>query len=446
MRPPAQTVFVMPRPPARHDRRPRRHTSPRGQHSDAPATAVERGDHSEDPPVEVTIERIVPGGAGLGHAGGHTIFVPLTAPGDRVRIQIERRQGSVVHASLVKVIEPAPERVEPPCPVYGRCGGCDFQHLSYDAQLHAKSEIVRDCLRRIGGIDLSVELVIVPSALPLAYRTRAEWHVDAARRQVGYLARKSATIIDAPTCPILVPALNNALSQVRAAVDSDGPSSASVEVTAASGDAAATWALTHELEGSVLPELTATVGAETYRFDAGCFFQVNQAILPLLFDEALRGHEPSARLTEHALALDLYCGVGLFTLPLARRFSRVIGIESHARSAGFARRNLREAGLVSARIKTDEVDRWLRVHASRLDPVQTVLLDPPRSGVEPSTIDSLLLLQPNCITYISCDPATLARDLKALVGAPGDYRVERITAFDMFPQTHHVETVAHLVR
>ncbi len=422
-------------------------SAPRRGRRDTPTgAAAECGRPAAYPPLDVTIERIVPGGAGLAHAEGRTIFVPLTAPGDRVRIQVERQQGSVLHASVMEVMESSPERVEPPCPIFGRCGGCDFQHLSYDAQLRAKTGIVRDCLRRIGGIDLASDPAIVPSPLPLAYRTRAEWHTEAATRRVGYLARLSATVVDAPTCPILVPALNTALGQVRAAMEGDDHRESPAQVTAAAGDSEASWAASQELGRSALPELTVTIGSETYRFDAGCFFQVNQAILPRLVDEVMRGHEPAEPPDDRALALDLYCGVGLFTLPLARRFPRVIGVESHARSAGFARRNLREAGLGAARVKTDQVDRWLRSRAGRLDPVHSVLLDPPRSGLEPSTIASLVLLAPERITYISCDPATLARDLKALVNAEAGYRVERVTAFDMFPQTHHVETVVHLVR
>src|SRR3954467_2004571 len=151
--------------------------------------------------VEVTIERILPGGFGLAHADGKTLFITLAAPGDRVRAKIERVQGRVAFASIQEIISPSPARVEPPCPYFGRCGGCDFQQLSYDAQLNAKVEIIRDCLRRIARIDFQDEIPITPSPDIWRYRSRAQWQRDAREMRLGYFERASHRVCDVAECP-----------------------------------------------------------------------------------------------------------------------------------------------------------------------------------------------------------------------------------------------------
>ncbi|MCA1636195.1 MAG: methyltransferase domain-containing protein [Acidobacteria bacterium] len=269
--------------------------------------------------LEVTVERILPGGLGLAHAEGQTLLVALSAPGDRALVRVERLSGGTAFASIKRILEPSIARVEPLCPYFGRCGGCDFQQLSYEAQLAAKVEIVRDCLRRVARVEPPAEI-----------------HHG-----------------------LLEPLVREALS------DAGGQS-----------------------------------------------------------------------------ALDLFCGVGLFTLPLARRFSRVVGVEGNAAACAFARRNLQAAGLSNARVETSGVGEWMRRRSQAHAPFDFALLDPPRAGAEPETVAAFLTLRPSRISYVSCDPATLARDLRALIA--GGYRLSSVRAFDMFPQTHHVETVAHI--
>jgi 23S rRNA (uracil1939-C5)-methyltransferase len=181
-------------------------------------------------------------------------------------------------------------------------------------------------------------------------------------------------------------------------------------------------------------ELTLKVGDENYNFNAAAFFQVNQSLLNQILNFALDQIEGES-------ALDLYCGVGLFTLPLARRFNKVVGVEANPVATRFARRNLQQAGLSNAEIVTAPVADWIR---SKRDHADFVLLDPPRAGAENIVINGLLALNPKRICYVSCDPATLARDLKKLLTA--GFRVDAVSGFDMFPQTHHVETVVHLVK
>ena len=170
--------------------------------------------------LDVTIERIVPGGVGIGHAEKMTVLVPFSAPGDVARVSIDKVRGNTAFTTLKEIIEPGSKRVIPPCPHYGYCGGCDFQHLSYDAQVEAKKEIIKDCLRRIGGIEL-VELDVMPSPLEWGYRIRADWAFDITKPAFGYHIRGSREIFDVQTCPILNPILENARDRIHDAILSD---------------------------------------------------------------------------------------------------------------------------------------------------------------------------------------------------------------------------------
>src|SRR2546421_8718288 len=165
--------------------------------------------------LEVSVERILPGGLGLAHADGHTIMVALSAPGDRLRVRIDRVKGSVAFASIVEIIEPSTIRVEPPCPYFGRCGGCDFQQLTYQAQLDAKVEIIRDCLRRIRGIDNVPDFNITPAPNQWRYRSRAQWQYDPVRQRLGYFESASRRVCDVSECAVLVPELQETLETLR---------------------------------------------------------------------------------------------------------------------------------------------------------------------------------------------------------------------------------------
>ncbi|HEU4597876.1 MAG TPA: class I SAM-dependent RNA methyltransferase [Pyrinomonadaceae bacterium] len=383
--------------------------------------------------LEVTVERILPGGVGLAHAAGQTILVALSAPGDRARVRVERVSGGTAFASVTQVLQPSPARVEPPCPYFGRCGGCDFQQLSYEAQLAAKVEIIRDSLRRVARVEPPGEIAIEPSPDVWRYRSRARWQYDPLRQHLGYYERGSHRVCDVVECPVALPPVQERLSALRARMSADELPEEFREFEAVAGDEGV--ALWPSVEGLDSGEQVRAVGGERYRFDAGCFFQINHGLLEPLVREGLGDAQGES-------ALDLFCGVGLFTLPLARRFSRVTGVEGNAPAAAFARRNLSDADLPHARVETSAVGDWMRNRARTQAPFDFVLLDPPRAGAEPETVEALLALRPQRISYVSCDPATLARDLRALT--TGGYRLHSLRAFDMFPQTHHVETVVHL--
>lgn len=393
--------------------------------------------------TEVAIERIVPGGLGLGYGGGRTLFVSQAAVGDVLKVRVDRDQGRVAHASIVEVIKPGPDRIEPPYPRLADCGA-DFQHLNYGAQLAAKQAIIADCMRRIAGIELLETVPIVPSPEHWHYRVRAEWRHDPRAEVLGYLRHGSHDVVDIVDDPFVVPALQALYSELRTHLTDGTLSDWAVEIRGAAGDDGVS--LVPPLHGEAPERVTLDVAGETYAFDADCFFQVNLGVLDLLVDEALKFAPLPGDLLSPATrkAIDLYCGVGLFTLPLARRFEQVIGVEAQPRAADFAMQNAIKAGLDNIRVEALPVERWLdnayRTHGR----VPFVLLDPPRTGLPAPALRGLLRMRPQRIAYVSCDPATLARDVKTLLGS--GFELVDLMAVDMFPQTHHVETVAHLER
>lgn len=395
--------------------------------------AGERGLKGGGEILEVSVERILPGGAGLAHEGGRTILVGLAAPGDRLRVRLERRSGAVTFASIVEILEPSMARIEPPCPYFGRCGGCDFQQLNYEAQLEAKVEIIRDCLRRIARLDFNEKIPITPSPAIWHYRSRAQWQYDALRNRLGYFERGSHTVCDVAACPVIAPALEETLEDLRARMLEGSLPQGAAEFQAVAGDEGASIFPAVDERG--MREVSREIYGHRYHFSANGFFQINQELLGALIDEAIGEASGTS-------ALDLYCGAGLFTLPLARQFARVTGVEAHAGAVAYARRNLSEAGLENAFVECSTVSEWLRERAPGAD-ADFLLLDPPRAGAEDGVIEGILSVRPLKIAYVSCDPATLARDLRSLIG--GGYSVETIAAFDMFPQTHHVETVVRLI-
>lgn len=380
---------------------------------------------------EVEIERLLPGGVGLAHAEGLTLFVSLAAPGDVVRVKIDRVQGTVGFASIVEVLKGSPVRIEPPCPYFGRCGGCDFQQLTYEAQLHAKVEMIRDCLHRIAKLELPGEIPITPSVNPWQYRSRATWQVDSDARLMGYFERGSNRICDIEYCAVLAPQLQQTLEKVRtyvAAKTSRQPRHIDVVL----GDEG--LSVSPAIAGLSARVISRHLANEKYSFSADTFFQINHELLEPLIAAAM-GDMTGQK------AIDLYCGVGLFTLPMARRFARVTGVEANARAAQFARRNVESAKLENIEIANLGVADWLK-HSRSFEVLDFLLLDPPRVGCENAVIAGILSMRPRRIAYVSCDPATLARDLKKLIAE--NYTLDSVAAFDMFPQTHHVETVARL--
>jgi 23S rRNA (uracil1939-C5)-methyltransferase len=387
----------------------------------------------------VTIERIVGEGRGIGYLDDATMFVPLTAPGDVVHAQVARKQGKVLHGELLEVVVPSPMRVEPRIEDPAQSGGADLQHIAYEHQLTIKAGIIEDSLRRIARLPEIPEIVVTPSPNEWHYRSRAEFQVDHETGRVGYFAPGSHHVVDIAESPVLAPAVQDQLTALRDDMAAGIVPKRAKEYRAVAGDL-----------GSVL-EPTAThrsrlvqteVGGYRFGYAAECFFQANVPIAEAMLADVLRIGEIAREAP--GIAIDLYCGVGFFTVPLSKRFPRVIGVENHQTAIRYAEENLQNAGQKNGRFVTAPVERWLAGDRSPLGRVALCVFDPLRTGAGPQVIEHMVRLNPAHIAAVSCDPATFSRDLRGLLD--GGYELRSIRGFDMFPQTHHVEIVAHLER
>ncbi len=386
-----------------------------------------------DNTLKVKIEKIVPNGFGLAFAEGLTVFVALAAVGDKLRVKITQKKGKTAFAHIVEILEPSPDRTEPRCPYFGTCGGCNFQQLKYEAQLNAKVEIIKDCLSRIGKINYEREIPIIGSPRFYEYRSRAQWHVDVRGKKIGYFKGNSHDVIDVEVCPILVPEMQSLLTELRETIEWESFAGRIVEIEAATSGEDASIYSREILEPT--EEISFTANGNRYFYDADTFFQGNQFLIEPLIDAATNGADGKT-------ALDLYCGAGLFTLPLAKNFTKVLGVEGYKKALDFAAKAIENRQIENVGFFAENVGDWLVENVNQLGAVDFVLLDPPRSGTEKETIESLLKLKAKEISYVSCDPAILARDLRLLTETV--YRIESITAIDLFPQTHHIETVVRL--
>lgn len=373
----------------------------------------------------------MPGGYGFGFAENSAVFVALAAVGDYLRVRVREKKGKAIFAEIVEILEPSPQRVKPPCPHFGVCGGCDFQQMNYEAQLAGKAAIVRDCLSRIGKIAWEKEIETIGSPQEFGYRARAQWHADTRAEKIGYFKRHSHQIVDVEKCPILIPELQNKLADLRENLNWGEFWSEKVEIETASSGAEVSVYSTELIEPTA--EISFSAHGEKYFYDATSFFQGNPFLIEKLIEIALAG-------VKGGTALDLFCGVGLFSLPLAHRFEKVYAVEANPKAIDFARKNAENARLSNVEFFAENTADFLS--ENDFGAIDFILLDPPRTGAEPATIEKILRIKPKNISYVSCDPATLARDLRLLT--ENLYTIESITVFDLFPQTHHVETIVHL--
>jgi 23S rRNA (uracil1939-C5)-methyltransferase len=306
--------------------------------------------------------------------------------------------------------------------------------MSYEAQLEAKAGFVRDALVRVGRIDWPHEITVRHSS-EFGYRTRAQVKLapgaadENHARAIGFNRAGSHSICDVSSCPILVPELNDALQSLRSS-----PGNEASQVEMAFGDSGVSFE--PALRGLSSGAVERHVRGDVYRFSPATFFQVNSLLLDDLIEEAI-GESAGE------LAIDLYAGVGLFTIQLARRFDKVIGVESDRSATRFARENIKANEVTNVKFFNARVDQWLDSFLNQKSnrPPDFVLLDPPRNGAAES-ISRISELNPASISYVSCDPTTLARDLRRLIDS--GYDLQRVTAVDLFPQTYHIETIAQL--
>ncbi len=302
--------------------------------------------------IEVRVEKIVPRGFGLSFVENLTVLTPLTAPGDLMRVRIVEVKKRMAFAEIIEIRERGPGRVEPSCEYFGKCGGCDFQQMSYSAQLAAKLGIVRDCLHRIGKIEYTAEIPMIASPNEFGYRSRARWHLDREQKRIGYFRRDSHEVIDINTCPILTPGLQSTLEYSRESLSWESIWSERAELEAATGENGSVSLYSAEMPEPTA-ELTYSSNGETYLFSAQSFFQANKFLVGELIETALGGASGET-------AFDLYSGVGLFTLPMARKFEKVVAVEGNPVAVEFARKNIENARLTNVRLVDMGVAGFLR--------------------------------------------------------------------------------------
>jgi 23S rRNA (uracil1939-C5)-methyltransferase len=390
---------------------------------------------------EVTIEKLVYGGEGLARPDGRVVLTPFVLPGERVRVHPEREKPGLVRARPVEILTAAPDREMPACPYFRRCGGCHYQHASYEAQLNAKRAILAEELWRQAKLKAPEPIKIVAGE-PWGYRNRVQLHIE--NGQLGYREARSRKLCAITACPISSPRINALIPVVAKMLkDSRWPKfmrsielftdeqTVQLNVTETDRPVARRF---FEWCAEAIPDLVP--GALDYcgqfRVSGNSFFQVNRFLLDALVDTALDGAQGDA-------ALDLYAGVGLFSLPLARRFGAVTAVESGAGAVYDLRWNAERAGITNLRAEQGTAETYL----TSLDAAPDfVLLDPPRAGLGPEMAMQLGRVRPRRLAIVACDPVTLARDLAGLTAA--GYSLEQLTLVDLFPQTFHMETVAHL--
>lgn len=371
------------------------------------------------------IEKLVYGGDGLARDEGRVVFVPFSLPG-------EQWDGG-------KLVKTSPDRIEPKCSYFARCGGCHYQHMPYEKQLAAKRAILEETLARIGKLT-PPEIAIV-SAEPWAYRNRVQFHFD--RGQIGFHAAKSKKLVAVNHCAIASPALERALGALREmrrdqrfprfleSVELFTNETETLVNVLATGRPVSRkffeWCA-EGIPGALLSALDYPTAYGSYRVSHKSFFQVNRYLIDRLAGLAI-GDARGAR------AIDLYAGVGLFTRPLAERFDRVTAVEVVRSAAADLAINAPRAAIVQK-----STEDFLAASPEAAD---FVLADPPRAGLGKRGAAGLLAMRPPRLSIVSCDPATLARDLAALLA--GGYAIESMTLIDLFPQTYHIETVTHLV-
>lgn len=417
----------------------------------------------------VRVEKLVYGGEGLAYHSGKPVFVPFVLPGEVVEVFPTEESRKLIRGLPGQVQEPAAERIAAACPYFARCGGCHYQHLDYEKQLALKVNILRETLRRLGKMEWAGEIPAHASP-PWNYRNRIQLKLAPhpaipESLQVGFHRAGSHQLCGVEQCPVSSPRLNQLVTALNRltrehklprnlrgaeAFADDRDATFWLTLTApghAYDRAALLEHLRTALDGllSVQFHETATdtrhtdglgwiyyqVGAHRLRVSHGSFFQVNRHLLPLLAARVTHG-------LEGKIALDLYAGVGLFTRTLAEKFRRVLAVESNPHAAGDLAANVAEVSNVEPRAA--RVEEFLRASPEKCD---VVVLDPPRAGLGADVITQILELAPPRLVYLSCDPATLARDLQRLLPA---YRLASLELIDLFPQTFHIEALARLER
>jgi 23S rRNA (uracil1939-C5)-methyltransferase len=429
--------------------------------------------------LRLSIEKLIYGGDGLAHADGNTVFVPYVLPGEEVRATTKSKKKKLIWAELLEVTSPAKEREKAKCAHFQKCGGCHYQHIPATEQLRLKKEILRETLSRLGGITWEGAIVEHASE-PYGYRNRAQWAVRSGMpRALGYFLPESSVIVPIDECPVLSPRLAQTFAQLQEMARSGRLPEGIQEIEAFADSADEQIALNVAFEKfpkpaaelastfrEALPQieslllldqkkdrfeltgpgyLTHEAGGYKFRVSHLSFFQVNRFLIEDL--------QKTVTANAHGeLALDLYSGVGFFTLPLAKTFQKVVSVDANLAATRDLYANAEVAG-VTIVSHNEHAEEFLKKTEEK---PEFVVLDPPRAGLGAEAAEKLAELGAKEIVYLSCDPSTLARDLAVLTGStrkPKEitgpsirYEITEMHLFDLFPQTFHIETFARLRR
>ncbi len=365
--------------------------------------------------ITVTVHDVAFGGEGVARVDDFVVFVPFVIPGEVVEAEVTEVRKKFARARLVRVLTPSPERVEPRCGYFGECGGCQYQHLAYPAQLRVKHKQIVDLFQRVGGLASAVIDPVMPCPQPYGYRNRimvrTQWNKREQKIELGFLGMDNKFVVSIKECAIAEPVLNEDLKQVLANPPPRGGLKVTLRVTP---------------EGWVVPR--------------DSFFQNNFFLLPQLVEtvrERLR--DAGSR-----YLIDAYCGVGFFALELADLVKAFVGVEYDALAIKAAKANMAQRGVTNGQFVSGPAEDYLGgLLARHPGEPTTLVIDPPRTGVPKEALQRIRRARPQQVIYVSCHPATLARDLQILC-AEGDYNLVKVTPHDMFPQTQHVECVADL--
>jgi tRNA/tmRNA/rRNA uracil-C5-methylase (TrmA/RlmC/RlmD family) len=355
------------------------------------------------------------GGEGVGRLGDFVVFVPFVGLDETIEARITEVKKRFARGKLERILEAGPTRVTPLCPYYGECGGCQYQHLEYSAQLEIKHKQACDLFERIGGLSRELIAPVVPCPAPYGYRNRimirSQWDKFKQGLNIGYVRADNRLVVDIEECKIAEPALSDQIKQVRA----NPPPKGGLKVVL-------------------------RIPPEGWEVPRDSFFQNNFFLLPKLV-QTVRERLVDCG-TRHLV--DVYCGVGFFSLELADSVETYAGLELDAMAIKAARRNAITRGRNNGVFVAGSAEEKLPELLKQTTPeASTVILDPPRKGCQPEIIELLRAVKPRQIIYVSCQPATMARDLNIMCG-DGVFKVMRIVPLDMFPQTAHVECVADL--
>ncbi len=405
------------------------------------------------PVFDILLEKLTYGGESMGRLpDGRAVFVPFGLPGERVRVELVEEKKGFARGRLLEILQASPERITPKCKHFELCGGCHYQNLSYEKQLTAKAEILRDQLQRIGKIENPPVRQTIASPREWNYRNHVQFHLTE-EGKIGFINSRGNAVLPIEECHLPEAGINTFWpdlqfeadmdvervslrtgmdDELMVVLESENPETPEFEIEA-------DVSVVHIFDGHPVviagqDNLTIQIADKEFRVSAASFFQVNT-----MMAEKMVAHLASKLpVTESTILLDVYCGAGLFSAFFAKNYQRVIGIESSESACEDFAFNLDEFDNVE--LYEGAAEEILPALALKIDAVSHMIIDPPRAGIEKHALDAIIDIKPQMIAYVSCDPSTLARDAARLVN--GGYRLVEVTPFDLFPQTYHIESIS----